>query len=44
VRVFYDPANPGNATLMEPAVYRTNWIALAISAVSFVVVISDLLT
>ena len=38
VRVFYDPANPGNATLTKPATYRPNWIALAISAVSFVVV------
>ena len=39
VRVFYDSANPGNATLAKPAVYRPNWIALVISTVSFVVVI-----
>ena len=39
VRVFYDPANPGNATLTKPATYRPNWIALAISAVGFAVAI-----
>ncbi len=39
VRVFYDPANPGNATLTKPAAYRPNWVALAISAISFAVAI-----
>jgi Protein of unknown function (DUF3592) len=39
VRVFYDPSNPGNATLEKPTAYRPNWIALAISGVSFAVVI-----
>jgi hypothetical protein len=39
VRVFYDPANPGNATLTKPPTHRPNWIALAISAVSFAIVI-----
>ena len=38
VRVFYDPENPGNAMLEKPAAYRPNWIALAISAISFIVV------
>jgi hypothetical protein len=39
VRVFYDPENPGNATLTEPATYQPNWVALAVSAASLVVVI-----
>ena len=39
VRVFYDPENPGNATLMKPTTYRPNWVALAVSAASLVVVI-----
>jgi hypothetical protein len=39
VHVFYDPENPGNATLVKPATYRPNWVALAISAASLVVVI-----
>ena len=39
VQVFYDPENPGNATLTKPATYRPNWVALAVSAASLVVVI-----
>lgn len=39
VRVFCDPANPDNATLTKPPDNRPNWIALAISAVSLVVVV-----